>query len=655
MAIRTFNSVGGFSVGENPANVILANGDITTGSATLTGNVEVLSGNVSVLRLRTDNLLHANGVAWDFDTAAGTTGSIQVKDATGNLSANSNFTFSETGNLFTVNANASISGITLSGGNVTANYFIGNLSGSISGTISSPGSNTQITFNDEGILSANAGFTFNKVSSNLQVGNLLTSTGNIAVGNLVKAQYFEGTLTTLSQPNITSVGTLLNMNTSGNANVTNTVNTGNLNVTAKVISSLIPSSDNTYDLGSASNEWKNLYVGSNINIGSTAYFKAIGNVIQTDAANVANNLATGSLTSRGDAQFNANVTVAGNLTVTGTTTYVNATNLSVTDPLLELGGSSLGGNATNYDSKDRGLLLHNYDSVNSKALNQYFGWKSGNGEFQAIGDVLNYNSEVVTANASATGAGLANIRAQTFFGNVTGQIVTAAQTNITTVGNLANLSVVGNLSVGGTANIATLKASGLQYPIADGTNKQVLQTDGAGNLSFVTIDTYRIANGTSNVLVNASGNIDSTVNGVTSFKVTQAGANVTGDLAISSNLSVSGSSNVGSLVIGNTSIRAATFTTSSISTQTIATISTTGVRGVEFFVKGEESAGGKYSVASVSAVHNGSSVDYAVYGTVNLGGSTGSLSVTYLSGNLLLRATPASGNSTVWTTQIRTI
>lgn len=655
MAIRTFNSVGGFSVGENPANVILANGDITTGSATLTGNVDVLSGNVSVLRLRTDNLLHANGVAWDFDTAAGTTGSIQVKDATGNLSANSNFTFSETGNLFSANANANISGVTFSAGNVTANYFIGNLSGSISGTISSPGSNTQITFNDEGILSANAGFTFNKVSSNLQVGNLLTSTGNIAVGNLVKAQYFEGTLTTLSQPNITSVGTLVNMNTSGNANVTNTVNTGNLNVTSKVISSLIPSSDNTYDLGSASNKWKDLYVGSNINIGSTAYVKAIGNVIQTDAANIANNLATGSFTSRGDAQFNANVTVAGNLTVTGTTTYVNATNLSVTDPLLELGGSSLGGNATSYDSKDRGLLLHNYDSVNSKALNQYFGWKSGTGEFQAIGDVLNYTSEVVTANASATGAGLANIRAQTFFGNVTGQIVTASQTNITTVGNLGNLSVVGNLSVGDTATISNLKASGLQYPTADGTDRQVLQTDGAGNLSFVTIDTYRIANGTSNVLVNASGNIDSTVNGVTSFKVTQAGANVTGTLAISSNLSVSGSSNVGSLVIGNTSIRAATFTTSSISTQTIATISTTGVRGIEFFVKGEESAGGKYSVASVSAVHNGSSVDYAVYGTVNLGGSTGSLSVTYLSGNLLLRATPASGNSTVWTTQIRTI
>lgn len=39
MAIKPLNSVGGFSVGEVPANVILANGDITTGNATATGNI----------------------------------------------------------------------------------------------------------------------------------------------------------------------------------------------------------------------------------------------------------------------------------------------------------------------------------------------------------------------------------------------------------------------------------------------------------------------------------------------------------------------------------------------------------------------------------------------------------------------------------------
>ena len=41
MAIKPFNSVAGFSVGETPANVILANGDITTGNVSLTGNLLV--------------------------------------------------------------------------------------------------------------------------------------------------------------------------------------------------------------------------------------------------------------------------------------------------------------------------------------------------------------------------------------------------------------------------------------------------------------------------------------------------------------------------------------------------------------------------------------------------------------------------------------
>ena len=37
MAIKPFNSVNGYSVGELPANIILANGDITTTNITANG------------------------------------------------------------------------------------------------------------------------------------------------------------------------------------------------------------------------------------------------------------------------------------------------------------------------------------------------------------------------------------------------------------------------------------------------------------------------------------------------------------------------------------------------------------------------------------------------------------------------------------------
>jgi hypothetical protein len=106
--------------------------------------------------------------------------------------------------------------------------------------------------------------------------------------------------------------------------------------------------------------------------------------------------------------------------------------------------------------------------------------------------------------------------------------------------------------------------------------------------------------------------------------------------------------------IGNTRVGWGTLTTTGITAnQTIAEFSTTGITAVEFLVKGVDSTGSKYSVATVSAVTDGTSVDYATYATAYLGSGTGSLSVNVSSGNVALQVTPASSNSTVWTTQYR--
>ena len=59
MAIKALNSIGGFSVGENPSNVILANGDITSNNANFTGNLDTN-------KIRTDTYQYANGVAITF-------------------------------------------------------------------------------------------------------------------------------------------------------------------------------------------------------------------------------------------------------------------------------------------------------------------------------------------------------------------------------------------------------------------------------------------------------------------------------------------------------------------------------------------------------------------------------------------------------------
>jgi hypothetical protein len=182
------------------------------------------------------------------------------------------------------------------------------------------------------------------------------------------------------------------------------------------------------------------------------------------------------------------------------------------------------------------------------------------------------------------------------------------------------------------------------------------------------------SNGTSVVTVNGpGGNIELTSAGVTTLTVTDTWANVAGNAYVSNNFTVNNIATVGSLTFKSysaadgsqlsttSSIRTQSFTTTSISSnQTIAQIDITGTgyRAAEFFIKGENPAGGKYTVATVHAIHNGSTlVEWIVFGSVNIGASlhTG-YSVSITSGTQLrLRVSPSTTDSIVWTTQIRLI
>jgi hypothetical protein len=726
MAIRTFNSVGGYSVGETPETIILANGDITTDFGTFTANVS--AGN-----LLTDNLLYANGVPWDFLTAGGTNTQVQFND-NNDFGGSANFTFDKTtytlsvtnANVANINANGTVnftsaSNVTLgpitnvhigggSAGAVLQTDGSGTLTWASAGSTGISGQNTWIQYNNAGAFGSDANFTYNQTTDTLGVKNVtMESTGSLSGGNLLSATYLTGTLTTAAQPNITSVGTLTSLAVTGNvsanyfigngsqltdlngANISNVANanyanfagtvitaaqpnitsvgtltsltvtnnansgniyTGNLSLTGQVITHMIPGNDNTYDLGNSSYEWRNAYISSNIFIGgSGAYLNAVGEVIHSNAMYIDNNLSTGSLTSRGDATLQGNATISGNLTVSGTTTFINVTELDVKDPLISLGGSTNGANATTYDGKDRGLWLRNYKSDDSGPVNMFMGWDTGNGEF-ALGSNVSVSSDVVTFNS------FGNIRGDAFIGNLSGQVLTATQTGITTVGTLTNLTIAGNLQVNATANINSLIASGLSYPTSDGTSGQVLQTNGSGTLSWGTISTSSITNGTSNVNVVNNGNVNISSGGVANvLTVTSTGANISGTLNVTGNV-VADNTTVTKLIIGTTQIGQTVATTTSIGSQPIANVAKSGVTGLEFFVKGIDSTGSKYTIATVQAVTDGTDVDWDVFGGISLGGTNpagGTFSVAISGSNIQLSVNPSSSNSTVWTTQYRTI
>ena len=88
--------------------------------------------------------------------------------------------------------------------------------------------------------------------------------------------------------------------------------------------------------------------------------------------------------------------------------------------------------------------------------------------------------------------------------------------------------------------------------ITGGTTGQYLRTDGAGGLSFATVDTDTLANGTSNVDIStANGNVTVGVGGVANIAIfTATGANITGTLSATSNLTVA-NANLGNLATAN--------------------------------------------------------------------------------------------------------
>jgi len=735
MAIRTFNSVGGFSVGENPETIILPNGDITTDFATFTSNVDAgnvrtdhllyangvpwdfqeaagsangqvqyyldgqfgasanfsfnsttnlltVTGNTTVTNtlatgnLRTDNLLYANGVAWDLQEAAGSDTEIQFNTGD-NFDSSSNFTFNkadniltvtgniETGNVHatgiaTIDGNASVGGKLDVTGNVTAPRFYGNLIGNVSGGNFNIGATDKtIAFTKGSNLYYSSNLQFDYTSNVLTLlGNLETS--NATLGNLATANFFNGKFdaTSSSQPNIHTVGLLdyLDVDTTITAA---TVETGDLNVSGNVTSHLVPSTDNTYDLGSSQRYWRNAYIGSNVFLSSTAYFRATGSVIYTDAMYADNNISAGSITARGEALLQGDVTVSGNLTVGGTTTYINVTNMDIKDPLISLGGSGSGANATSYDGKDRGLVLRNYKSDGTGIQNQALVWSSASEEFRVFANVTSIAGEVVTGDVYA------NIHANVFKGSVQGNILTAAQPYITSLGTLTNLTINGTLQVNTHANIASLEASGLQYPTADGTQRQVLSTHGNGALYFATIDTYRLSNGTSNVTVAGPGpDFPEDVGGLVSISVKGTPDVVVVDsnqVDITGNLVVSNTTTTDKLVVANSTVGTAILTTSAISVYTLLALPVSDFRAVEYFIKGEDATGYKYSVATISAVHNSvDAVEYSTYGAVHAGSSTGTFDVVYDTTDpdnhlIKLKVTPSSSNSTDWTVQYRVI
>jgi hypothetical protein len=441
MPQQNFTVEYGLTVGT--ANITAASGNIATvgnilaNSANLTGTLAV-TGNASVGNIGA--------------TAGSFTGNIN----TANLTVSG---LSELGNVGNVQITGGVSGYVLTTdgtGNLTWQPSGG-------GTVSA-GTASQLTYY------AATGDTVSATGANLTWNgtDLLTVTGNLSAGNIA------GTLTTASQPNITSVGTLSSLDVTGNLSAGN-------------ISGLLTTSaqTNITSLGTLAN----LTVTGNVNAtavnsnitstGTSDFFNAtVGNLLSVTATTESTSTTTGAIVTAGglgvakNAYFGADVNIAGNLNVTGNTTIVNANDITIADKTFVLANNA----GTGALADGAGIVVGNVQIATWLYSNDTVSWETNvdltpnaNASLD-LGDPAYVWNNVYAANLYATIqtaaqpniTSLGTLSALTVSGNIgagnvsatliAGTLTTSSQPNITSLGTLSSLTVTGNLSAG---NVST--------------------------------------------------------------------------------------------------------------------------------------------------------------------------------------------------------
>jgi len=212
-------------------------GNLTwTPKTTVVANINSLSSDDPIIMNVNANTPYTNGSQVTITGVAGTNANVIVNShafyvkvandypTSGNLSL-----YTDTG--LTVGANGFY--LTATSNTGTATTAVVN-----TGVAYAAGSNTSIQFNNGGFIDGSANLTISgsnlNLSGNFTVANVFANSGTVVAGALT------GPLTTNAQPNVTSVGSLINLSVTGNANIgnigtalitaTGNINGGNLNV-----------------------------------------------------------------------------------------------------------------------------------------------------------------------------------------------------------------------------------------------------------------------------------------------------------------------------------------------------------------------------------------------------------------------------------------
>lgn len=410
-------------------------------------------------------------------------------------------------------------------------------------TINIPGSNgtptgpnNSLQYNSVGTLGGAANLTFNPSTSILSViGNVHagyfvgdgTRLFNIPGANIIgqipfaaasNTANFAGTVTTASQPNITTVGTLTSVSATGNVQGGNIRTAGLVSATGSVLSS--------NNISAAGN-----VTGTNGIFGGTMLvtsfitggnFNTSGNVFAVGNVTGSNVCATTMLSSAGNV---IGGTVIGNFLIGDgsqiTNLPVGYSNANVTSLLANYGSNviSATGNITGGNLKTTGLISATGDITggNVNAGASIVATSHTGATFSATGNVTGGNINtggIVTATGNVTGGNLRTVGQVSATGNITGSffigngslltgisasgysnsnVVTLlagyGSNTISTTGNITAGNFVGNVVGGGAGTPTITSATNLDLSAAS-----AVRVIGGGTLRLPNLSAAQIAN-----------------------------------------------------------------------------------------------------------------------------------------------------------------
>jgi len=650
--IKWFNSINGFSVGDNLTEVIDTSGNVYTSKITSYIDVDIVTDNGNKVWTfdSTGNIVFPDTTTQTTaypgtSTSLSLTGNISAGNANlGNLTTSNFFhgvfdstsssqpNITSVGNLSSLTVgNATANVIILDGninatGAINANNFNGNFTGNfsgnvdISGNIKIGGSNTQVLFNSNGDVQGSNAFIFDYASNILTLtGNLLTTNANL--GNAARANFFigagnnlsniaganvsgqvanaliSGTVYTNAQPNITSVGTLTSLAVTAN------ITAGNV-----LTNSLLYANGSPWDLGGTpagsntqiqfnnDNEFgasANLTFDSNTSTLTTTNISAANGIISGNSINGKNALQVG--VTGFTSVPNTIVQITSNL---NSATQINFQNIntgatSSTDIVV----TSDNGNSTN-NYINMGITGSSWDGTQTNSLGNVLTPDDGYLYVRGGNLVLGTSRNTTAVKFVVGGPGTGNL------------VATINKTNVDVTGDViasGNANITGNIS--SNAGLLTLSTG----TVAVSSGDAGIFTTAINNINFGLVANVTIGSTTGNVTARGNLLVPNTAV-ITNLKVSDVYSNRT-PISVTSNT-------------------------------VIDSFPVIKYRSAKYTMRVNSDDG--YQAVEVLLIHDNANSYVTIYGSLStVGFDIIALSTDILSGNVRMLATTGSANTTV--------